>query len=105
MYPVKEIDVAELQSLLGDIQGVKLIDVRNPTEASRGAIPGAQNLPLHTLPIHADGLPGDETVVFYCQSGGRSAQACAFMASRGFDNVKNLRGGILAWVRSGLLVA
>ena len=40
-------------------------------------------------------------VVFYCQTGARSAQACAFMISRGREDVYNLRGGIMAWLRDG----
>jgi len=40
-------------------------------------------------------------VVIYCRSGARSAQACAFMASKGYGNMHNLAGGIMAWARSG----
>ena len=109
MYSIREIDVAELKSLLDDVKSLKLFDVRNPFEVTSGAIPGAENMPLHTLPFHADGIDsngeGTEPVVFYCQSGGRSAQACMFMTSRGYENVLNLRGGIQAWIRSGLMVA
>ncbi|MFP5382365.1 MAG: rhodanese-like domain-containing protein [Gammaproteobacteria bacterium] len=36
-----------------------------------------------------------------CRSGARSAQACAFMASKGYGNMHNLSGGIMAWARSG----
>lgn len=100
MYGFKEIDIAALQNL--QAQGkVALIDVRTDAEVARGAIAGAEHLPLHMLPIRANDMSHDVPTVFYCQSGGRSGQACAFMASKGYTNVYNLQGGILAWVRSG----
>ena len=40
-------------------------------------------------------------LVVYCQSGGRSAQACGWLSSQGFGHVSNLHGGIVAWVREG----
>lgn len=104
MYGFKEIDIATLENL--QAQGaVALYDVRTDAEVARGAIAGAEHLPLHMLPIRADGLRRDIPTVFYCQSGGRSGQACAFMASKGYTNMHNLQGGILAWVRSGRTLA
>ena len=32
-----------------------------------------------------------------CRSGGRSGQVVAFLKDRGFDNVRNLDGGMFAW--------
>jgi len=43
--------------------------------------------------------------VFYCQMGGRSAQAAAFAAANGFSDVYNLQGGIAAWMQAGLPVS
>jgi rhodanese-related sulfurtransferase len=45
------------------------------------------------------------TTVFYCQMGGRSAQAAAFAAGNGFTDVYNLQGGITAWAHAGLPLA
>lgn len=100
MYGFKEIDVDGLDTLRGTGE-VQLIDVRTDAEVARGMISGAKHIPLHLLPIRADELSPAVPVVFYCQSGGRSAQACAFMASKGFAEVYNLQGGINGWVRSG----
>lgn len=95
----KEVDpgyVAELAA-----KGAHLIDVRTEAEFAQGVIDGAMHIPLHLLPLRADDIPQDKPVVIYCRSGARSAQACAFMASRGYDNMHNLAGGIMAWARSG----
>jgi rhodanese-related sulfurtransferase len=105
MHSIKEIDVAELHARLNGADGSDLIlvDVRTPAETARGAIQGARHIPLHMLPLSEHELPhkNDTAVVFYCQSGVRSAQACAFMSLRGRANVYNLRGGFQAWQQGG----
>ncbi len=100
MYGFKEVDVQGLEVLKTN-EGCMLIDVRTDAEVSRGAIEGAVHIPLHLLPLKAQDLPSDKPIVFYCQSGGRSAQACAFVASKGVGEVYNLQGGIMGWIRSG----
>ena len=102
---LRELDANELAAWLSRGENIRLIDVRTPAEVARGVIPEAENLPLHLLPLQADGLSADPKVVFYCRSGARSAQACVYMSSRGCAEVYNLRGGIIAWLRSGLPVA
>jgi len=105
MFGIKEIDVAGLNALLGEKKTLALVDVRSDNEVLYGVIEGAQHLPLHLLPIKADELDKEMHTIFYCRSGARSAQACAFMAAKGHDNVYNLQGGIIAWVQSGLALA
>lgn len=100
MYGFKDVDVAGLESLRAATQ-VDLIDVRSEAELARGRIPGARHIPLHMLPLNSDVLDRSRPKVLYCQTGGRSAQASAFLAAKGHDNVYNLQGGISAWVRSG----
>ncbi len=106
MFGIKEVDAAELSHMLEDLSGnIKLIDVRTPAEVARGKISGAENLPLHVIPLKVEELSSDEKIIFYCQTGARSAQACAFMTSKGVENVYNLRGGIVTWARMGLPIA
>lgn len=95
----KEVDSAYVAEIAA--KGAHLIDVRTTAEVTRGVIDGAIHIPLHLLPLRATDIPQDKPVVIYCHSGGRSAQACAFMASRGYRNMHNLAGGITAWARSG----
>jgi rhodanese-related sulfurtransferase len=105
MFGIKEIDAAGLHSLLNEKKTLALVDVRSDNEVAYGVIEGALHLPLHLLPIKADELDKDVHTIFYCRSGARSAQACAFMAAKGHDNVYNLQGGIIAWAQSGLALA
>lgn len=74
-----------------------LLDVRERAEFDLDHLPGALWLPLHQLQAQLETLdPSAETVV-YCQMGGRSAQAQAWLQEAGFSNVWNLAGGMLAW--------
>lgn len=97
-FGIKEVDVDFLHSRKDDIH---LIDVRTEAEVAAGAIAGAIHIPLHLLPIKAHEIPQDKPVVIYCRSGARSAQACAFMQQKGYNNMHNLAGGIAAWARAG----
>ncbi len=100
---VKEIEVSELSDLLKQTPpNLHLVDVRTPAEIAAGIIPGTQAMPLTTLPLRITEIPKDKQVVFYCRTGARSAQACLFLAQQGFDNVYNLRGGIINWARHSL---
>lgn len=95
------ITVAELQAKLQ--QGsLRLVDVRTDAEVARGKIPQGEPLPLHLLPLRLNEMDKNATTVFYCQMGGRSAQAAAFAAANGFTDVYNLQGGIIAWANAGL---
>ena len=98
------IDATRLQDMQrnGDLV---LVDVRNDVEVARGVIPGARHLPLQALVARVGEIERNRPVVFYCQSGGRSAKASYFLASQGWDEVYNLSGGIVGWVGRGLPLA
>jgi rhodanese-related sulfurtransferase len=99
---IPEIDSATLASQLSGGEDIYLVDIRTPAELAQGQIPGAVHLPMHLIPLKMAALPRDKEVVLYCRSGARSYHACAYLLQQGFDNVVNLRGGIIAWAREGL---
>ncbi|AOU98890.1 hypothetical protein BI364_13820 [Acidihalobacter yilgarnensis] len=103
MYGFHEVDAGTLRQWMERGESVCLVDVRTPAEMSRGVIEGAQLVPLHLIPVKMDDLVQGEVprLVFYCQSGARSAQACAFVAQRHGGEVYNLRAGIMGWVSAG----
>lgn len=104
MSGFKNITVAELQILLQN-NPPRLVDVRTDAEIARGKIPQGDVLPLHLIPMRLHEMDKNATTVFYCQMGGRSAQAAAFAAANGFSDVYNLQGGITAWAHAGLPIA
>lgn len=83
-----------------------VIDVREPREFKRGHIPQAKLAPLPELLSNPLDLPRNRSVVFVCRSGRRSARVVAYLLDHnGYDNLKTLQGGILAWETAGLLEA
>ena len=88
--------VEDLKQKLDARDDVVVLDVREPDEYKSGNI-GGQLIPLNDLPRRVGELdPSKETVV-HCRGGGRSSKAVEFLQTQGFQNVKNLAGGILAW--------
>ena len=98
---VKEIDPVELKQRMDAGEEIALLDIRSDAELASGVLPQAEHLPMHLIPVKLQDLPRDKEVVLYCRSGARSYHACAYLAQQGITNVVNLRGGIIAWARSG----
>jgi rhodanese-related sulfurtransferase len=99
-FSINEVSADILDEWKRDGQAFRLVDVRSPAETAQGIIPGAELMPLHLVPLRKDELRSVDPVVIYCRTGARSAQACAFLAQQGHDNVHNLAGGIVAWARA-----
>lgn len=102
MFGIKELDVQTLNNYIENGTKIRLIDVRSLAEMDRGMLPNAEKLPLHTLPVRLNEFDSDDVCVLYCRSGARSAQGVGFMAAQGYNNVYNLRGGVMAWQQHGL---
>ncbi len=103
MNGFKDITVAELQAMMKQ-DSIRLVDVRTDAEIAQGKIPQGEVMPLHLVPLKLPDMDKNATTIFYCRSGGRSAQAAAFAAANGFADVYNLRGGIIAWANAGMPV-
>lgn len=94
---MKEITVKELKALFDSKAGFQLIDVREPHEIAIATI-GGENIPLGTVLQNTDKIAEDKQVVIYCRSGKRSGDAVLALEQQfGFDNLYNLKGGILAY--------
>lgn len=94
---VKEITVKQLKELQDQGADFQLIDVREPYEYEIANISG-ELIPLGTVLDHADKISKDKPVIVHCRSGMRSANAIAQLEAQfGFDNLSNLKGGILAY--------
>ena len=82
-----------------------LTDVREPLEFARSHVPYAISIPLNRL---AEALPllaitPEKTIIFQCQNGTQSVQACQIARSLYPDqNIYHLKGGLKAWETNGL---
>ena len=86
-------------------QGATLVDIREPGEVARLAIPGAVNLPLSRLDAPEPVLPRGRKVLFICASGGRTGMHAARLEARAKGcQPAIVAGGIAAWRGAGLPV-
>jgi len=76
-----------------------VLDVRTRGEFAGGYIKGAKNIDVNdgAFTKKIAGLDKSKNYLVYCRSGMRSASACNYMSDNGFENVTNLRGGIMSW--------
>jgi sulfur-carrier protein adenylyltransferase/sulfurtransferase len=92
-----EIEVTEVKAKLDRGDQFVLIDVREPHEYKICNIPAAKLIPLGEVPRRLHELDKDADIVIHCKSGMRSAKACGILKQAGFQHVRNMKGGILAW--------
>jgi adenylyltransferase/sulfurtransferase len=77
---------------------VFILDVREPNEYQINRIEGSTLIPLGEVAARSAELDKNRDMVVHCKMGGRSAKAVALLQERGFTRVRNLTGGILAWI-------
>ncbi len=91
-------DTIDVDELAASLEGVTLIDVREPWEAEIASLPGATLLPLGSLESTMAQIDSSTPVVVYCHAGIRSATAVSLLAAHGIP-ARSLDGGIDAWSR------
>jgi len=95
--PEFEVSPKTLKGWMDDGRDVVTLDVREPFEHEINQVPGSKFIPLAELPERVNELNTASSIVVYCHTGARSAQAVRFLNSMGFKKAKNLKGGIRAW--------
>ena len=94
---MKEITVQELKKMMDNQEDFQLIDEREKKEYDFAHING-ELIPLGTVLDNVDKIAKDKKVVVHCRSGKRSGDAIMLLEQHhGFDNLYNLKGGILAY--------
>jgi rhodanese-related sulfurtransferase len=96
-----DIDVKELKAKMERGDQFVLLDVREPHENAEFNV-GGYLIPMGKFPAAAEQLDEhkDEEVIVYCRSGRRSATVQYILQQSGFRNVRNLEGGMLAWLET-----
>jgi adenylyltransferase/sulfurtransferase len=87
----------ELKSFLDSGKTMFILDVREPHEFEICNI-GGNLIPLNDLPGRVHELDSAHDIVVVCKTGIRSERAMNFLREVGFKKIKNLLGGIDAWV-------
>ena len=90
----------ELRARLARPEPLVLLDVRQDWETRLCKLEHALHIPIEEIELRSGELdPTAETVV-YCHQGVRSAAVAEYLRSLGFENVRNLAGGLDAWARA-----
>ena len=94
-----DISVEELKERIDKGEALNLIDVREQWEFDEANI-GAKLIPLQTLPNRLAELEPlkDQEILIHCRSGKRSDSAKKFLEQNGYKNVRNVIGGIEAYL-------
>lgn len=99
-YGITEISTTELEQMLHDDKvssQALFIDVRESHEYAAGHIEGLPNYPLSSFMETFHELPRDREIVIICRSGNRSIQAAKILKEQGYQQITNVKGGMLAW--------
>jgi molybdopterin/thiamine biosynthesis adenylyltransferase/rhodanese-related sulfurtransferase len=95
---VKEITVQELKQKIDAKEDFQLIDVREKHEYDFVNL-GAELIPLNTVLDNVEKFSRDKQVIIHCKGGVRSAKAIQALEEKGFTNLYNLKGGIVAYAK------
>ena len=93
-----DITVEELNKRLEAGEKIVLLDVREPFEHEMVNIEGIL-IPLGELPDRVHELEDykEKEIIVYCRSGARSAEGVSILKKAGFQNPRNMTGGINTW--------
>ncbi len=81
-----------------------VIDVRPAADFAKGHIINAVNVPMNGFSKQLGALTRHKEgpVIVNCRSGSQSQAACLLLRKAGFNEVYNLKGGIMAWESANL---
>ena len=106
---IETLDIEQAEALLED-ENTLFVDLRDPRELQReGKIPNAFHAPRGMLefwvdpssPYHKEVFDSGKKLVFYCQSGWRSALSTKTVQDMGLENVCHIGEGYRGWKDSG----
>ena len=82
-----------------------ILDVRTKEECFESKIPGSLNIDYYSenFKDNLDKLNKNLNYYIYCRSGNRSGKTVIILRDKGFKNVYNLEGGILAWKKENYI--
>ncbi len=93
---MKEITVLEFKKIKDNKSDFQLIDVREEFELEICEM-GGDHIAMGEVMDNLDKISKTKQVIIQCKSGGRSGAVCNALEAKGFTNVYNLKGGIIAW--------
>lgn len=98
------ISPAQFHEQMNKSASIQLVDVRTANEYAGGHLYGAQNIDFRSSDFAKKmaKLDKSQPLFIYCLSGGRSASASRKLTNMGFNEVYDMKGGIMAWKQAEL---
>jgi rhodanese-related sulfurtransferase len=96
-----DIEAKEVFARLQNGEHLNLLDVRGEMEYHTFNI-GGKNIPLPDLQENIEDLEWnkDDEIIVICKVGLRSATAKSILELKGYKNIRNLTGGLIAWQKN-----
>jgi rhodanese-related sulfurtransferase len=96
-----DISANEVLVRLKNGEHLNLLDVRGEMEYHTFNI-GGKNIPLPVLQNNLDELDWNKTdeIIVICKIGMRSATAKSILELNGYENIRNLKGGLIAFQKN-----
>ncbi|TLM66841.1 MAG: rhodanese-like domain-containing protein [Deltaproteobacteria bacterium] len=92
-------------ALLKERADIYLLDVRTLQEYRQAHLADSNLIPIDQIERRLAEIPRNRPILVYCAVGSRSAQVFSYLARRGYPEVYNLDGGIVAWAQHGYPVS
>ena len=101
MKPAKEICPTTTKGKVKD--GALIVDVRNTKDVETVSfdVPNYLNIPLLELEERINEIPKDRDVIFVSRKGEKSLKATYYAMNAGYEQVFNMRDGLVKWVAKG----
>ncbi|MDH5403480.1 MAG: rhodanese-like domain-containing protein [Candidatus Heimdallarchaeota archaeon] len=74
-----------------------ILDIRLQESRESGYIEGSIHIEANTIKKNLDLLPKDKIIAVMCWGGGLSRTVTRGLIKRGFNNTRNLEGGMVEW--------
>ena len=102
-YEYETISSKDLLNLMNQNKELIIVDARGTEDFKNGHLKGAVNLPFTSLKNMDRALNKDKgkEIVIYCENGERSKKISDILSNLGFSKIRNLDGGVYAWITSG----
>jgi sulfur-carrier protein adenylyltransferase/sulfurtransferase len=97
---VPEVAPRDLFAEIGSPSPPLLLDVREAAEREISVLPGDVHIPMSEVPARLGEIDAERRIVVYCRTGNRSGQVVRYLQNAGFEDVRNLAGGINAWAET-----
>ncbi|HRJ12349.1 MAG TPA: rhodanese-like domain-containing protein [Alphaproteobacteria bacterium] len=95
---VRDLSIQDFKAMRAGGDAYTLLDVRRDDELALAKYPEPYlHIEMSEVAARLAEIPTDKPIIVACRSGGRSAKVAVLLQEKGFQNISNLTGGILAW--------